>query len=61
MKRKSKSSLKALAPLISADEVGKLFGWTGRRIRQLAGDGSLPRTIHGRWETMSAIMAKAGG
>ncbi len=48
---------KKLGALVSAEELGKLFSLTTRRIQQLAADGVLPRAIKGRWETVAAIMA----
>ncbi len=48
---------KKLGALVSAEELGKLFSLTTRRIQQLAADGVLPRAVKGRWETVPAIMA----
>ena len=48
---------KKLGALVSAEELGKLFSLTTRRIQQLAADGVLPRAVKGRWETVAAIMA----
>ena len=48
---------KKLGPLITAEDLGKLFSLTTRRIQQLAAEGALPRAVKGRWETVAAIMA----